>query len=292
MGRIILDCDNTMGIQGCDVDDGLALLYLLGKRDIEICGVTTTFGNSDIETVYSGTAMMLQEIGRSDIPLLKGCPDKNTLHSEAADFIVKNINENAGDVSILAIGSLTNLLAAYLIDNTIFSRIKQIVIMGGITSDLIINGKVLDELNLSCDPAAAECVLKNGKNVSVITGNNCLEAFFTQEDFEKRLVTNSKPIARYITDKCSYWLRDMMATFKIQGLHNWDVVAAAYLMNSSLFSNNCQYINPDIQNLEKGYLSITNEDPSSLINIPVIADLKAFTDDVYDTWLEVQLHNT
>lgn len=32
--NIIFDCDNTMGINGCDVDDGLALLYLLGKEPI------------------------------------------------------------------------------------------------------------------------------------------------------------------------------------------------------------------------------------------------------------------
>lgn len=293
MERIILDCDNTMGVQGCDVDDGLALLYLLGRADIEICGITTTYGNSDIETVYSCTIKMLQEIGRSDIPLLKGCPNKKTLHSEASEFIVKTIDESTDDISILAIGSLTNLYSAYLIDHTVFSKIKQIVIMGGITSELIINGKTLDELNLSCDAVAAECVFKKGKDVSVVTGNNCLEAFFTQEDFEQRLVTSRKPVARYITEKCSYWFADMMATFKIQGFHNWDVVAAAYLINPSLFKDNLQYINTDNKKLEQGYLSITDEhSESSLINIPAIADLNAFTDDVYNTWLEVQFYNT
>lgn len=32
MRKIIHDCDCTFGINGCDVDDGLALLYLLGIR--------------------------------------------------------------------------------------------------------------------------------------------------------------------------------------------------------------------------------------------------------------------
>ncbi|KUO66368.1 MAG: nucleoside hydrolase [Gracilibacter sp. BRH_c7a] len=294
MEKIIFDCDNTMGIHGCDVDDGLALLYLLGKKSLKICGITTTYGNSDIETVYACTAAMLKEIGRSDIPILKGCPDKESLNSEAAEFLVKTINDNKGNISILATGSLTNLLAAYLIDSTILMKTKQIVIMGGISQELIINGEILDELNFSCDPVAADCVLKNGKNVSVITGNNCLDAFFTQDDFEKILIANSKPIAKYITRKCSYWFEDMMNMFKINGFYNWDVVAAAYLLEPSLFNNNYQYIEPNIENLQKGLLCFRpnnreSERESYLINIPLIADLNSFTADIYNTWLEVEV---
>lgn len=38
--KMIFDCDNTMGIRGCDVDDGPDLLYLLGEGSTEICGIT------------------------------------------------------------------------------------------------------------------------------------------------------------------------------------------------------------------------------------------------------------
>lgn len=44
MRKIIHDCDCTFGINGCDVDDGLALLYLLGDPEAEVLGVTTTMG--------------------------------------------------------------------------------------------------------------------------------------------------------------------------------------------------------------------------------------------------------
>ncbi len=73
MKNIIFDCDNTMGIEGCDVDDGLALFYLLGQNTVNVYGITTTYGNSDLETVYANTGRMLTEIGRRDLPLLKGC---------------------------------------------------------------------------------------------------------------------------------------------------------------------------------------------------------------------------
>ena len=45
MKKIIFDCDNTIGIEGCDVDDGLTLLYLLGCKDVEVLGITNCFGN-------------------------------------------------------------------------------------------------------------------------------------------------------------------------------------------------------------------------------------------------------
>ena len=43
--RVIFDCDNTMGQPYREVDDGLTLLYLLGRSDVELLGITTTFGN-------------------------------------------------------------------------------------------------------------------------------------------------------------------------------------------------------------------------------------------------------
>ncbi|MEW6623385.1 MAG: nucleoside hydrolase [Bacillota bacterium] len=288
MEKIIFDCDNTMGVEGCDVDDGLALLYLLGKGNVEICGITTTFGNSDLDTVYSATQGLLNDIGATHIPLLKGCPDKHTLTSKAAEFIVRTVNAYKKNISLLATGSLTNIYAAYLLDNSIFENISRIVLMGGVTQELIINGKKLNELNFSCDPAAAQCVLKNGKNVSVITGNNCLDAFFTKKDFEERLLATDNASAKYIVNKCLYWFKNMMSIFNINGFHNWDVVAAAYVTEPSLFNDNLHYITPDLTNLETGLLSLDSEDAFPCqINLPTIDSLEKFTEDVYKAWLNV-----
>ena len=39
MKKIIFDCDNTFGVKDCDVDDGLALMYLLGNRETQLLGI-------------------------------------------------------------------------------------------------------------------------------------------------------------------------------------------------------------------------------------------------------------
>lgn len=70
--RLIMDCDCTMGVQGCDVDDGLALLYVLGCPEAELLGVTCSFGNNTQDTVYRNTKRLLKEWGRKDIPRASG----------------------------------------------------------------------------------------------------------------------------------------------------------------------------------------------------------------------------
>lgn len=288
--KVILDCDNTMGLKGCDVDDGLALLYLLGKKGIEICGITTTYGNSDLDTVYANTLLMLKEIGRTDIPVLKGCPDSHTLESGATKYIVETVNSSPGRISVLATGSLTNLYAAYLQDQSIFAKISEIVIMGGITEELIINGKVLAELNFSCDPLATACVLEKGSNIAIITGNNCLKAFFTKTEFAQRLLSSKAVAARYIMEKCWYWFADMRQMFNLDGFYNWDVVAAVYLAEPSFFHNDFRCIKADPQNLQRGLLRTAPPagEGAGLVNLPVIQDLRSFTDDVYHAWLGVE----
>jgi purine nucleosidase len=285
--KIIHDCDNTMGVAGCDVDDGLAFLYLLGRKDIEILGITTVFGNSDLETVYATTSAMMDELGMKSIPVKKGCPDRKDRKSEAARYIVDEVNAHEGDISILATGPLTNLYAAYLLDNTVFEKVNEIVLMGGVTESLIINGRNLDELNLSCDPEATLTVLKKGRNVTVITGNNCLDAFFPQKEFDERLSSNSGYVTKYIMEKCGPWFKRMNEAFGIDGFHNWDVVAAVYLAEPTLFQDHRYSFEPILENLKNGFLTGSRCEHSSpcTINMPRIADTKRFSDEVYRAWL-------
>lgn len=288
--NIIFDCDNTMGINGCDVDDGLALLYLLGKEHINLCGITTAYGNSDVDTVFYNTSRMLNEIGKSQIPLLKGCQDKDHLKSAATDFLLETVNSNQGDISILATGSLTNLYAAYREDNYFFEKVKRIILMGGVTQPLIINGQNLDELNFSCDPTAAENILRYGKNVSIITGNNCLDAFFPKNDFFSRLLSGKEPIARYIAEESSYWFNHMMSFFEMDGFYNWDVVAAAYLANPLLFQDSLYSIDLRPEDLGHGRLAVTDSPDANPkgINLPKIKYPRELINDIYNTWLSVK----
>jgi Inosine-uridine nucleoside N-ribohydrolase len=286
--NVIFDCDNTLGVNSCDVDDGLALLYLLGSGKVNLLGITTTYGNSDIETVYGATKKLLSEIGRADIPLLKGCSAAGENQSEAVDFLADTVKRNAGNVSILATGSLTNLMGAFRKDEDFFAKTSEISLMGGLSEPLLINGKGLDELNFSCDPDAAFHVLTKGKNVGIATGNNCLRAYFSRVGYERCLGRSSNAAARYIYSRTAYWYEHSMTEYGLDGFYNWDVMAAVYLLEKDFFEINEVMITPDVDSLNRGFLNGKGE--KIPVVLPQIKDTRRFENHVYQTYLQVKIN--
>ena len=288
MKNVIFDCDNTYGVPDCDVDDGLTLIYLLGNKNVNLLGVTTTYGNNKVEVVYPNTLKMAKDLKVENLPILKGGANPNDLNNEASDYLVKMANKYEGKLSILATGSLTNLYGAYLKDNSFFEKVKEIVLMGGITEPLIFAKRQMDELNFSCDPMATYTVLSKGKNVSVITGNNCLKVLVTREDYEKELNDYSNPIVPYIKEKVDYWFDYNFDNYGINGTYNWDVTAAVYLMRPELFKENRYKMKVSVEDLKRGFLNI-DEDNNCVLNLPTIDNEELYNKDIYDTWKSVEI---
>lgn len=289
MKKVVFDCDNTFGVKGCDVDDGLTLLYLLGCEEAELLGVTTTYGNNRIDVVYPNTLKMLKEIGREDIICRKGGGKAGEYESEAADFLVEMADKYPGELSVLATGSLTNLLGAYEKDHTFFEKVKEIVLMGGITSPLIFEKKQMQELNFSCDAKATYTVLTKGKNVSVITGNNCLKVLFTRAEYKEKLLNREESIAAFIREKTDYWFDDNEEVYGIQGFYNWDVTAGVYLMHPELFKSKEYKMDISEKDLKSGFLREVNAHGNCLLNLPEIAEEEPFKENIYSTWLKVEV---
>ncbi len=291
MHKIIFDCDNTMGLKGCDVDDGLTLLYLLGRKDISLLGVTTTFGNSTIDAVYNNTVKMFNDLNLSNIPLLKGAASTSNRQSEASKFLAEMAKKHKGEITLLATGSLTNLLGAYNLDNSFFENLREIVLMGGITEPLIINGKNLDELNFSCDSEASYKVLSSNCKVTTLTGHICLQAFFGESEYTRLMESEDVKVYKYIKDKTIKWFEFVMKEFGIKGFYNWDIVAALYITNPELFDENMQKVISTSEDLKKGYLKLGNIDSKNYeVNIPTkIKDIEKFNEIIFETWKNVQI---
>jgi len=280
--NIIFDCDNTFDVPGCDVDDGLTLLYLLGSAEARLLGITTCYGNSDLATVGQTTGRMLRDLGREDIPYYQGCAQAGEKSSAAVDFLVQTARRHAGDISVLATGSLTNLWAAGRQDAAFLNNINEVVLMGGITQPLLIKGKRLDELNFSCDPAATLEVLAKAPRLAIATGNNCLSAFISYAEHQSRLNASASPLARYIERKTEYWFRHMRG-WGVDGAYVWDIVAAAYLLRKDLFLPARIPITPDKDSLTQGML--LGGGPMINADLPQILDSGAFAGHIYQTML-------
>ncbi len=150
MEKIIVDCDPG-------IDDSLAIMLALNSPEVEDIGITIVAGNSPSELGFKNAKRDLKFLGRLDIPVYVGAdkprvrdyvnaldthgddglgesflpevPDQAIPKESAVEFLKKSLR--GGDVSVIALGPLTNL--AELIDSDIdsFLSIKRLVSMGG-----------------------------------------------------------------------------------------------------------------------------------------------------------------
>jgi len=278
MKKIIIDCDNTFGVEGCDLDDGLAIIYALGTGLCDLLGVTTTFGNNVLDVVYPNTVRFMKDIDHSHIPVFDGRTDTPE-NNKAAQFLVEQVKKYPKEVSIIAVGSLTNLYHAHLIDPTFFENIDELSFMGGIVEPLIICDKILNELNFSCDYASAYHVLQKGKNIKIANANICLDGFFSKERFD--LMENSEhAFLRWLKDQGQYWLLREKNCFGHDGMYIWDIYAVATVLVPELFEDNMAEISPCQESLKTGMLLGDGEKVK--VNFPRILDKKAYEDHVYE----------
>jgi inosine-uridine nucleoside N-ribohydrolase len=139
--KVIIDTDI-----GDDIDDAFAVALALRSPELEILGITTTFG--DTESRARLLDRLLGEAGRADIPVAAGPPTapKTTFtqlryaqggrfarasHPDAIHFLLDEIRRNPGEVTLLAIGPLVNVGAAMDKDADTFRKLKRVVMMGG-----------------------------------------------------------------------------------------------------------------------------------------------------------------
>src|ERR1700731_911778 len=139
--KIIIDTDI-----GDDIDDAFAVALALRSPELEILGITTTFG--DTETRAKLLDRFLREVGRPEISVAAGAPSppKSALtqrryaeaghyakpsHPDAVAFLLEQIRRYPGQITLIAIGPLMNVGAAINKDRPTFGKLKRVIIMGG-----------------------------------------------------------------------------------------------------------------------------------------------------------------
>jgi len=139
--KIIIDTDI-----GDDIDDAFALALALRSKELEIIGVTATFGDTEMRARLLDR--FLGEVGRGDIPVAVGAatPVKGTFtqqryaegghfakstHPDAVNFILEQIRRYPAQITLVAIGPLMNVGAAIEKDAATFRKLKRVVLMGG-----------------------------------------------------------------------------------------------------------------------------------------------------------------
>jgi purine nucleosidase len=162
--RIILDTDLAMGAPGSDIDDGFALALALAEPRLRVELVTTVGGNSDVVTSTRLTEELLEVLGHPDVPVVEGAPAGD----DAAEEIVRRVLAEPGELTVVAIGPLTNLARAMALDPSCAHAVREVVVMGGVYLEQTNVAAMPGEYNFWCDPAAAQAVLDSGARLRLV----------------------------------------------------------------------------------------------------------------------------
>jgi purine nucleosidase len=156
--RIILDTDLAMGAPGSDIDDGFALALALADPGLRVELVTTVGGNSDVSTSTRLTHELLGVLGRPDVPVVEGAPTGDA----AAEEIARCVLAAPGELTVVAIGPLTNIARAVALEPSLVRVVREVVVMGGVYLEHTNVASMPGEYNFWCDPKAAQAVLASG----------------------------------------------------------------------------------------------------------------------------------
>ncbi len=175
---------------GSDIDDALALAYLLAQPRCELLGITTVTGDTAKRAALA--EIIAGASGRRDVPIHAGAgkvllhgpgqPEvpqyeavarrrhrKNWPTNTAIDFLRQTIRARPGKITLLAVGPMTNVAALFVADPEIPALLRRVVLMCGVFTGRAGHGPGAREWNALWDPVATALVFQGaaGKLLSV-----------------------------------------------------------------------------------------------------------------------------
>jgi len=269
---IIFDTDFVMPPH----DDSMALMLALQSPEIEILGITTVAGNESVETATSDVLRMLEIANQADIPVYKGADmplvhevsdyavrkygswysneppltppggfaSKKAEAEAAVSFIVRTVMSQPKQVTIMAIGPLTNIAQAIRAEPRFVENVKQLIIMGGAVAllpDGAGNITPNAEFNFWVDPEAARVTLRSGIPIELSPLNVSRKSALTKDWYEK-MVAIDTPLTRLLRDTLG-------RRFENEPERSWfmyDQIAMASLIDPGLVTSERLYVDVNI----------------------------------------------
>ena len=258
---IVLDCDPGH-------DDAIALLLALASPELDLLGVTTTYGNQTLEKTTTNALRVLELIGRGDVPVAAGAdrPLERELvvaarvHGEsgldgpalpeasgaptsedAVAFIAERLDAAAASVTIVATGPLTNV-ARYLATHG-SNGIDRIVLMGGAIAEG--NFTPAAEFNIWCDPEAAAAVFASGLDVTML-GLDVTHQALLGPAVEQRLRAAGR-IGSFVADLNVFFTRYHRETYGWEGAPIHDAVAVTHLLRPVLIETRHRNVRVELE---------------------------------------------
>ena len=242
--KLVIDTDI-----GDDYDDIVTLAVALSSPEVELLGVTTVAGDVGLRARLAKRFLALA--GRADVPVAVGAPTpvRATFthcrwaeaapplagdEPEAADLLLRAIAARPGEVTVLAIGPLSNLAEALRRDPATFAKVGRVVLMGGAVRrgyrDLPWRaaGGPSPEHNIVSDILAARAVFASGVPLAVAPLDSTMLAL--DELKRSQIFTRSTPVCDALALTYLQWAMAGRSTPIL-----YDTVALAFALAPALF---------------------------------------------------------
>ena len=246
------------------VDDAMALLYIDRSGALDLLGVTTVLGNADIDTVTRNALYIKERFGLK-APVAKGAdqplkrprsespshihghnglgdapiPERLSVSADprpAWHFIIDTVRAHPGEVTLIAVGRMTNLALALRHDPGIAKLVKGVSIMGGAFGTNGHGGNVspVAEANVIGDPEAADEVLTAPWPVTVVGLDVTHETIMTRA-YLSALKDSAGEVGAFIWDITRGYEAFYKEQVGLDGIACHDSLAVAAVIDPSLF---------------------------------------------------------
>ncbi|XZL77187.1 nucleoside hydrolase [Clostridium perfringens] len=268
--KVIIDCDPG-------IDDALAIILALKSKEIEVIGITTVSGNVESLQGAKNALKVLKLLGRLDIPVYlgEGKPVKRELvtaqdtHGEdglgetfleevsseyirenGVDFILNTL-KNHENVSIIALGPLTNLCRAIEKDSESFHRVKEIVSMGGAYKSHG-NCSPVAEFNYWVDPHGAREFLKKFNGEFIMVGLDVTREIVLTPNLREMIHQFKDEIGDFIYDITRFYVDFHWEQERTLGCVINDPLAVEYFINRELCEGFKAYVDIACEDISMG----------------------------------------
>lgn len=199
------------------VDDALAIL--MAHAHAEVAGLSIAAGNVGLPHTVRNARTLVDLLGATT-PVFPGCPsplvrapeeDAAFVHGsdgfgdvgfaapsapvsdeQAALALLRLTRERPGELTLVALGPLTNLALALRLDPSLPQRVARLVVMGGAVTGLGNTGKVPAEFNIGFDPEAAHVVFEAFEQFDLVDWEATLRHAFDDTEFDRWLAAGDQ----------------------------------------------------------------------------------------------------
>jgi inosine-uridine nucleoside N-ribohydrolase len=263
--RIILDTDPG-------VDDALAIFLALSSPEIQLEAITTVSGNVNIEHTTRNALALLTLAGRTDIPVARGSghplvqpplyaahvhgeqglgqailphPTIQPVEQHAVDLIIEKVLNNPGEITLVAIGPLTNLALAIRREPRIAQLVHEVVLMGGA---LRTPGNVTPsaEFNIYADPHAAHVVLHAGWPIKMVSLDTTNRTPFTRPQ-AYAFAQGESAVKTCIYQMFDYYFSTFATLYGVKDFHMHDPLCLAAVFQPDLITWEPAYVDVELK---------------------------------------------